>query len=83
MKHDGGTILLYRYFSAAGPKTHVRVEGKLNTAKYWLNHGRNPYAVCKKTEPREEFCFLQDNDSKDKAKTTQDWLKIILMSLGR
>jgi hypothetical protein len=32
--HGGGSIMLWRYFSAAGTGKLVRIEGKMNGAKY-------------------------------------------------
>ena len=34
VKHGGGSIMLWRYFSAAGTGRLVRLEGKMNRAKY-------------------------------------------------
>ena len=34
MKHDGGSIMLWECFSAAGNGRLVRIEGTLNGAKY-------------------------------------------------
>ena len=34
MKHGGGSIMLWRCFLAAGPEGLVKVEGKINVAKY-------------------------------------------------
>ena len=34
VKHGGGSIMLWRCFSAAGTVRLVRIEGKMNRAKY-------------------------------------------------
>ena len=60
VKHGGGSILLLGCFSAAGTGRLVRIEGKMNGAKYREIWGRR-------------FTFQQDNDPKHTAKTMQEW----------
>ena len=70
VKHGGGCIMLWWYFSMAGTGWLVRIEGKMNGAKY-----REILLQCAQDlRLGERFTFQQDNDPKHTAKTTQEWL---------
>ena len=71
VKHGGGRIILWGCFSAAGTGRLVRIEGKMNGAKY-----RKILVESCSQDVRlgRRFTFQQDNNPKHTAKTTQEWL---------
>ena len=46
VKHGGGSIMLWGYFSAAETGRLVRIEGKMNRAKYREIHGFHQGSIC-------------------------------------
>lgn len=53
----------------------VRVEGKLNGAKYKHTPNKNLFDSMQDLRIGQNYTFQHDNDPKQTAKTTQDWLK--------
>ena len=60
--------------SAAGTGTLVRLEGKLNRAKYREILDENLLQSTQNLRLGRRFTFQQDNDPKHIAKTMQGWL---------
>ena len=75
VKHGGGSIMLWRCFSAAGTGKLVRIEGKMNGAKYREILDENLLQSAQDLRLGRRFTFQQDNDPKHRAKTTQEWLR--------
>ena len=72
VKHGGGSILLWGCFSARGTGRLVRIEGKMNRAKYTEILDEN---LLRTSDWGRRFTFQQDNDPKHTAKITQEWLR--------
>jgi hypothetical protein len=62
-------------FSAAGTGKLIRIEGKMNGAKYRETLDENMLQSTQDLQLRQRFTFQQDNDPKHTAKTTQEWLR--------
>ena len=70
VKHGGGRVILWRCSSAAGTGTLARTEGSMNAAKYRKVTDENPPQRLGR-----QFTFQHDdNDPKQTAKTTMEWL---------
>ncbi|KAG2468107.1 TCB1 transposase, partial [Polypterus senegalus] len=74
VKHDGGSIMLWGCFSAAGTGRLVAIEGKMNAAKYRDILDKNLLQSAKDLRLGRRFTFQQDNDPKHTAKITKEWL---------
>ena len=61
-------------FSAAGTGRLVRIEGKMNGAKYVEILDENLMQSAQELRLWRRFIFQQDNDPKHTAKTTKKWL---------
>jgi hypothetical protein len=75
VKHGGGSIMLWGYFSVAGSWRLARIEGKMNRAKYREILDEN--LLQNKQDPRlwRMFTFQQDKGHKHTAKTPQELLR--------
>ena len=73
VKHGGDSIMLWGCFSAAGTGRLVRIEGKMNEAKYREIHDENLLQSTQDFRVGWRFTFQQDSDPKHTAKTTQEW----------
>ncbi|MGH0167546.1 UNVERIFIED_CONTAM: hypothetical protein FKN15_053097 [Acipenser sinensis] len=75
VKHGGGSIMLWGCFSSAGSGKLVRIEGRMDGAKYRRILKENLFESAKTLKLGRKFTFQQDNDPKHKAKATLEWLK--------
>uniref|UniRef100_A0AAZ3SNY7 Transposase n=1 Tax=Oncorhynchus tshawytscha TaxID=74940 RepID=A0AAZ3SNY7_ONCTS len=67
--------MLWGCFSTAGIGRLVRIEGKMNGAKYREILDENLLQSTQDLRLGRRFTFQQDNDPKHTAKTTQEWLR--------
>ena len=74
VKHAGGSIMLWGCFSEAGTERLVRIEAKMNGAKYRGILDENLLQSPQDLRLGPRFSFQQDNEPKHTAKTTQEWL---------
>lgn len=74
VKH-GGSIVLWGGFSSAGTGKLVRVDGKMDGAKYRATLEENLLESAKDLRLGQRFIFQQDNDPKHKAKATMEWFQ--------
>ena len=68
-------MIEYRYFSVAGTGRLVRIEGKMNGAKYREILDENLLQSAQDLRLGRRFTFQQNKDPKHTAKTTHDWLQ--------
>ena len=67
--------MLWGHFSAARTGRLVRIEGKMNRAKYREILDENLLQSAQDLRLGQRFTFQQENDPKHTAKTTQEWLQ--------
>ena len=67
VKHGGGSIMLWRCFSAAGTGRLIRVDGTMNGAKYRQILEENLIQTAKDLRPWQKFTFQQGNYPKHTA----------------
>ena len=75
VKHGGGSIMLWGFFSAAWTGRLVGIEAKMNRAKYREILDENLLQSAQDLRLGKRFTFQQDNNPKHTAKTTQEWLR--------
>ena len=75
VKHGGGSIMLWDFFSAAGTGKLVKIEAKMNGEKYREILDENLLQSAQDLKMGQRFTFQQDNDPKHTAKTTHEWLQ--------
>uniref|UniRef100_A0AAZ3RZD4 Transposase n=1 Tax=Oncorhynchus tshawytscha TaxID=74940 RepID=A0AAZ3RZD4_ONCTS len=75
VNHGGSSIMLWGCFSEAGTGRLVRIEAKMNRAKYREILDENLLQSAQGLRLGQRFTFQQDNDPKHTAKTTQEWLR--------
>ena len=72
--------MLWGCFSVAGTGRLVRVEGKMNGAKYREILDENLLQSAQNLRLGWRFTFQWDNNTRHTAKTTQEWLRDKSMS---
>ena len=75
VKYGGGSIMLWGCFSAAGNGRLVKINGKMNRAKYREILDEILLQSAQDLTLGQRFIFRQDNEPKHTAKTTQEWLR--------
>uniref|UniRef100_A0A803JX28 Tc1-like transposase DDE domain-containing protein n=1 Tax=Xenopus tropicalis TaxID=8364 RepID=A0A803JX28_XENTR len=75
VKYVGGSIMLWGCFSSAGTGKLVRVDGKMDGAKYRAILEESLLESAKDLRLGRIFTFQQDNDPKHKARATMEWFK--------
>ncbi|MCJ8737403.1 hypothetical protein PDJAM_G00023560 [Pangasius djambal] len=75
VKHGGGSITLWGCFSSAGTGKLVRVDGKMDGAKYRAILDENLLESAKDLRLGRRFTFRQDNDPKPSARATMEWFR--------
>uniref|UniRef100_A0AAZ3RIR8 Transposase n=1 Tax=Oncorhynchus tshawytscha TaxID=74940 RepID=A0AAZ3RIR8_ONCTS len=75
VKHGGGNIMVWACFSSAGTGKMVKIDGKMDGAKYRTILEENLMESAKDLRLGRTFVFQQDNDPKHKAKSTMEWFK--------
>ena len=74
VKH-GGSNMLWGCFSVAGTVRLVRIKAKMNGAKYRDILDENLPQSAQALRLGHKFTFQQDNNPKNTAKATQEWLQ--------
>ena len=74
VKH-GGSIMLWGCFSSAGTGALVKIDGKMDGAKYRKILEENLLPSARKLKLGRKFTFQHDNDPKHTAKATRGWLR--------
>jgi hypothetical protein len=75
MKHGGASIMLWGCFSAAGIGRLVRIEAKMNKAKYREILDENLLQSTHDLRLGRKFFFQQDNEHKHTVKKMQEWFQ--------
>ena len=75
VNHGCGSIMLLGCFYVAGTGRLVRIEAKMNGAKYREILDENLLQMTQDLRLGRRFTFQQDNDPKHTAKTSHEWLR--------
>ncbi|TWW59225.1 Transposable element [Takifugu flavidus] len=75
VKHGGGNIMFWGCFTAKGTGLLHRITGKMDGAMYRAVLRDNLLPSARKLKMGRGWVFQRDNDPKDTAKATKEWLK--------
>uniref|UniRef100_A0A8C4T8V8 Transposase n=1 Tax=Erpetoichthys calabaricus TaxID=27687 RepID=A0A8C4T8V8_ERPCA len=75
VKYGGGSIMLWGCFSVAGTGRLVRIKEKMTTAMYRDILDENLFQSALDLRLGRQFVFQQDNDPKQTAKISKEWLQ--------
>ena len=75
VKHGGGNLMLWGYFSAKGTGQLHCIEGRMNGAMYREMLGDNLLPSVRALKMGRGWVFQHDNDPKHTPKATKEWLK--------
>uniref|UniRef100_A0AAR2JYH4 Tc1-like transposase DDE domain-containing protein n=1 Tax=Pygocentrus nattereri TaxID=42514 RepID=A0AAR2JYH4_PYGNA len=74
VKHGGGKIMLWGFFSAKGPGRLVRVHERVNGAMNCEILSANLLPSARALKMKHGWVFQHDNDTKHTARATKEWL---------
>ncbi|KAK3545219.1 hypothetical protein QTP70_002066 [Hemibagrus guttatus] len=75
VKHGGGNIMLWGYFSAKGPGRLIRVKERMNGAMYREILSKNLLPSARALKMKRGWVFQHDHDPKHTARATKEWLR--------
>ncbi|CAJ0952836.1 unnamed protein product [Ranitomeya imitator] len=75
VKHGGGNIMLWGFFSAKGPGRLIRVHERMNGAMYREILSANLLPSARALKMKRGWVFQHDNDTKQTARATKEWLR--------
>ncbi|KAK3544073.1 hypothetical protein QTP86_001044 [Hemibagrus guttatus] len=75
VKHGGGNIMLWGWFSAKGPGRLIRVKERMNGAMYREILSKNLLPSARALKMKRDWVFQHDNDPKHTARATKEWLR--------
>lgn len=75
VKHGGGSLMFWGCVSYKGTGNLVKVEGKMNAARYQQILEENLHSSARKLRMGRTWMFQHDNNPKHKAKSTCHWLQ--------
>ena len=75
VKHGGGNLMLWGFFSAKVTRRLHRIKGRMNGAMYLEILADNLLPSVRALKMGRGWIFQHDNDPKDTAKATKEWLK--------
>ncbi|KAK3535335.1 hypothetical protein QTP70_008564 [Hemibagrus guttatus] len=75
VKHGGGNIMLWGWFSAKGPGRLIRVKERMNGAMYREILSKNILPSARALKMKRGWVFQHDSDPKRTARAKKEWLR--------